>query len=168
MKELNFQDKLWVFACLFSILLVQVAAVFSVSSRTAAALASALIALVALGILWIQGMKTHRMLHSWEQAIVKTDPSWKSTHKAMLDEFRMAVDRQLNLWKLNASEREAALYLIGGYSTKDIAAARRISEREALSLSLSIFAKSGLPDRHALSAFFLPFTKSLKYSDDKT
>ncbi|MGH8595878.1 MAG: LuxR C-terminal-related transcriptional regulator, partial [Gammaproteobacteria bacterium] len=53
------------------------------------------------------------------------------------------------------AEREVALLLLKGLSSKEIAAVRGVSERTVREQSRAIYSKAGLTGRAALSAFFL-------------
>ncbi len=66
-----------------------------------------------------------------------------------------ALDIQFTRWSLTDAEREVALLLLKGLSTKEIAAVRTGSERTVREHARSIYAKAGLTGRAALSAFFL-------------
>jgi DNA-binding CsgD family transcriptional regulator len=58
-------------------------------------------------------------------------------------------------WQLSAAEREVALLLLKGLSTKEIATVRATSERTAREQARAVYAKAGLAGRAALSAYFL-------------
>ena len=56
---------------------------------------------------------------------------------------------------MSAAEKEVAFLLLKGLSLKEIAIARRTSEKTARVQSSAVYAKSGLAGRSELSAFFL-------------
>jgi DNA-binding CsgD family transcriptional regulator len=66
-----------------------------------------------------------------------------------------AIDTQLREWNLTAAERETALFLLKGYSHKEIANLTDKSERTVRQHSVVVYRKSGLAGRAELAAFFL-------------
>lgn len=80
---------------------------------------------------------------------------WRTEARSYLDGLGQAINEQFSRWNLTDAEREVALLLLKGLSTKEIAAVRATSERTIREQARSIYAKSGLTGRAALSAFFL-------------
>lgn len=80
---------------------------------------------------------------------------WKLQSKKYIDGLSIAIDQQLNTWKLSASEKEVAFLLLKGLSLKEIAEIRQTVEKTARVQSMAIYSKSGLAGRSELSAFFL-------------
>jgi len=80
---------------------------------------------------------------------------WRDETRALLQGLGEAIDRQFLVWKLTEAERDVGLLILKGLSLKEIAAARVTSERTIRTQARSIYAKSGLSGRAALSAFFL-------------
>lgn len=80
---------------------------------------------------------------------------WRSESRALLNGLGEAIDVQFTRWNLTEAEREVALLLLKGLSTKEIGAVRAGSERTVREHARSIYAKAGLTGRAALSAFFL-------------
>ena len=80
---------------------------------------------------------------------------WRSESRALLNGLGEAIDVQFTRWNLTDAEREVALLLLKGLSTKEVAAVRAGSERTAREHARAIYAKAGLTGRAALSAFFL-------------
>ncbi len=80
---------------------------------------------------------------------------WRSESRALLNGLGEAIDAQFTRWNLTDAEREVALLLLKGLSTKEVAAVRAGSERTVREHARSIYAKAGLTGRAALSAFFL-------------
>ncbi|MEM9585354.1 MAG: LuxR C-terminal-related transcriptional regulator [Pseudomonadota bacterium] len=72
-----------------------------------------------------------------------------------LEGLGIMIDAQFDIWALTAAEKEVALLLLKGFSLKEIAELRGISERTARQQATSVYGKSGLNGRAALSAFFL-------------
>lgn len=80
---------------------------------------------------------------------------WRTESRALLNGLGAAIDAQFSRWNLTDAEREVALLLLKGLSTKEAAAVRATSERTVREQCRSIYSKSGLTGRAALSAFFL-------------
>lgn len=80
---------------------------------------------------------------------------WRSESRALLKGLGDAIDVQFGRWNLTDAEREVALLLLKGLSSKEVATVRAVSERTVREQARSIYAKSGLTGRAALSAFFL-------------
>lgn len=80
---------------------------------------------------------------------------WRSESRTLLNGLGQAIDAQFTRWNLTDAEREVALLLLKGLSTKEIATVRASSERTAREHAHAIYAKAGLSGRAALSAFFL-------------
>jgi DNA-binding CsgD family transcriptional regulator len=80
---------------------------------------------------------------------------WRSESRVLLEGLGVAIDAQFTRWSLTDAEREVALLLLKGLSTKEIAAVRAGSERTVREHARAIYAKAGLTGRAALSAFFL-------------
>lgn len=80
---------------------------------------------------------------------------WRSESRTLLQGLGQAIDTQFTRWNLTDAEREVALLLLKGLSTKEIAVVRAGSERTVREHARSIYTKAGLTGRAALSAFFL-------------
>lgn len=80
---------------------------------------------------------------------------WRRQAKTYVMGLSQEIDRQLDSWKLTASEKEVAFLLLKGLSLKEIAEARKTTEKTARAQSTAIYEKSGLAGRSELSAFFL-------------
>jgi DNA-binding CsgD family transcriptional regulator len=80
---------------------------------------------------------------------------WRSESRVLLEGLGQAIDAQFGRWNLTDAEREVALLLLKGLSTKEIAAVRASSERTVREQARAVYAKAGLTGRAALSAFFL-------------
>ena len=65
-----------------------------------------------------------------------------------------AIEAQFNDWKLTPSEKEVALLMIKGLSTAEIAATRNTKEKTVRQQASTVYAKSELEGRYALSAWF--------------
>lgn len=81
--------------------------------------------------------------------------TWRRQAKTYLAGLSQEIDRQLGAWKLTASEKEVAFLLLKGLSLKEIAEARKTSEKTTRAQATAIYEKSGLAGRSELAAFFL-------------
>jgi DNA-binding CsgD family transcriptional regulator len=81
--------------------------------------------------------------------------AWRAGSRKYLDGLSRSIDLQLDQWQLSAAEKEVAFFLLKGLSLKEIAAARRTSEKTARVQAGAVYAKSGVTGRSELSAFFL-------------
>lgn len=80
---------------------------------------------------------------------------WRQQAKKYLEGLSGAIDEQLTSWRLTNSEKEVAFLLLKGMSLKEIAEARKTTEKTARAQSIAIYAKAGLAGRSELAAFFL-------------
>ncbi len=80
---------------------------------------------------------------------------WRSEARSYLTGLGEAIEQQFSRWNLTDAEREVALLLLKGLSSKEVATVRAVSERTVREQARSIYSKSGLTGRAALSAFFL-------------
>lgn len=80
---------------------------------------------------------------------------WRSEARTYLNGLGEAIEVQFTRWNLTEAEREVALLLLKGLSHKEVATVRGVSERTVREQARSVYAKSGLTGRAALSAFFL-------------
>lgn len=80
---------------------------------------------------------------------------WRGEARSHLKGLGDAIEVQFSRWNLTEAEREVALLLLKGLSSKEVAAVRATSERTVREQARSIYSKAGLTGRTALSAFFL-------------
>ena len=80
---------------------------------------------------------------------------WRSESRTLLNGLGEAMAAQFTRWNLTEAEREVALLLLKGLSSKEVAVVRAASERTVREQARSIYAKAGLTGRAGLSAFFL-------------
>jgi DNA-binding CsgD family transcriptional regulator len=80
---------------------------------------------------------------------------WRSEARTYLNGLGEAIERQFGLWHLTEAESEVALLLLKGLSLKEIAQVRATTERTVRAQARSLYGKSGVTGRAALSAFFL-------------
>ena len=80
---------------------------------------------------------------------------WRTESRTLLDGLGQAIEQQFSRWNLTEAEREVALLLLKGLSSKEVAGVRGVTERTVREQARAIYSKSGLSGRAALSAFFL-------------
>jgi DNA-binding CsgD family transcriptional regulator len=80
---------------------------------------------------------------------------WRDEAQELLRGLGVAIDRQFERWGLSPAEREVGVLLLKGLSLKEIAGARRTSERTVRQQALAVYRKAGLAGRAELAAFFL-------------
>lgn len=80
---------------------------------------------------------------------------WQEEAAQVLQGMGQALDRQFERWNLSQAERDVALFLLKGFSTRDIANLRSTSERTVRQQAQDVYRKAGLAGRAELSAFFL-------------
>lgn len=110
-----------------------------------------LVAMAGVVMMWRQLDRTRFALAS---ARVEAE-LWKKESAELLDGLGVAMERQFERWGLSVAEKDVALLLLKGLSHKEIAIARNTSERTVREQGRSVYRKSGLSGRSALSAFFL-------------
>lgn len=119
-----------------------------------------LIILTVAGVLYLLG-RTNRQ-HQEQLSLIRDievaraeGTQWRTDMRELLKGLSSAIDAQFDRWQLTGAEREIALLLLKGLSHKEIAALRDTSERTIRQQAQSIYGKSNLSGRAALSAFFL-------------
>lgn len=95
--------------------------------------------------------RTRRCL---DQARVEA-AQWRAENQELMQGLAIAIQRQFQRWQLTPAESEVGLLLLKGLTHREVADARRTTERTAREQSRAVYRKSGLPGRQALSAFFL-------------
>lgn len=101
-----------------------------------------------------QRVENKRIIHDLELARVE-GRHWRRQAQVHLKGLGEAISVQFSRWNLTAAEREVALLLLKGLSSKEIATVRTTSERTVREQARSVYSKSGLNGRAGLSAFFL-------------
>lgn len=80
---------------------------------------------------------------------------WKSESQNYIQGLGATIDAQLTRWSLTPSEKEVALLILKGLSSKEIAQIRQTSEKTVRAQAVAVYSKAGLAGRSELSAFFL-------------
>lgn len=80
---------------------------------------------------------------------------WQAENRSLVQGLSEAISRQFAVWGLSDAEAEIGLLLLKGLSLQEIADLRETSERTVREQARSVYRKSGLGGRNALSAYFL-------------
>ncbi len=89
------------------------------------------------------------------QALRRDSEQWKREAQQAIAGLSAAIDVQLERWALTTAEKEVALLLLKGLSTKEVADIRITSERTARQQAQAVYRKAHLAGRAELAAFFL-------------
>ncbi len=93
-----------------------------------------------------------------EQVLKRSDKDlkrWQDKASELLRGLGKKINEQLDDWHLSQAEKEVALLLIKGLSTKELARYRGTSEKTVRQQASQIYAKANLDNRAELAAFFL-------------
>lgn len=88
-------------------------------------------------------------------AFKKEADAWRSESRKYIEGLALAIDQQLTKWNLTVAEKEVAFLLLKGLSLKEVAEARKTTEKTARVQSMAVYSKAGISGRSELSAFFL-------------
>jgi len=116
------------------------------------------ISLVGGVVLWRELQAQRGRAAALETRLHRTEAEaqrWRAETEELLAGLGSAIDTQFARWELTPAEREVALLLLKGYSHKEIARIRGISDRTARQQGRCIYRKADLAGRAELSAFFL-------------
>jgi len=80
---------------------------------------------------------------------------WHEEVAGLLKGLSDAIDGQFDRWDLSPAEREVALLLLKGLSTRDIADLRQTREATVRQQAQGVYRKADLDGRAELAAFFL-------------
>jgi len=70
-------------------------------------------------------------------------------------QYSIAIHDQFISWGLTKSEREVALFILKGFSFKEISTIRNTKEKTVRKQASTIYDKSGVDGRHTFAAWFL-------------
>ena len=124
-------------------------------------------ALAAAGWLWRRWRSAERATVRLEGLVAERQAErdgWRRNAEEALAGLAVAIERQLDTWRLTPAEREVVVALLTGKSHKEIAAASGRSERTVRQHAVAAYEKAGLRGRAELAAFFLrdlPLTAKL-------
>jgi DNA-binding CsgD family transcriptional regulator len=117
-----------------------------------------LLCLGGAAFLWSAGYRAARSHERTRRALQERQEEleeWRGRAQRLLQGLGVEIDRQLRSWQLTSAEREVALLLLKGFSTKQIAALLERSDRTVRQHCSAVYKKSGLAGRAELGAFFL-------------
>lgn len=117
-----------------------------------------LVVLYTANFVWKKFTNEKEIKESVEQDLEKTKKLatlWEKKSKHFIKEFQAHVTTQFNEWNLSKSEKEIAILVLQGKSSKDISGIRFTSERTIRNQCRSIYEKSGLSGKNEFSAYFL-------------
>jgi DNA-binding CsgD family transcriptional regulator len=80
---------------------------------------------------------------------------WREETAGLMRGLTEAIDHQFERWELTLAEREIALLLIKGLSTREIAEFRATKEVTVRQQAQVVYRKAGLQGRAELAAYFL-------------
>lgn len=80
---------------------------------------------------------------------------WQKETRSLLRGLSVSINNQFNRWQLTQSEKEVALFLLKGFSHKDVSLLRDVSEATARQQARSVYQKANVSGRNELAAFFL-------------
>lgn len=80
---------------------------------------------------------------------------WKEKSGRFIQGLSLEIENQFSQWGLSKSEKEIALMLIKGFSTREIASFRKTAEKTVRVQTSSIYKKASVSNRNELAAFFL-------------
>lgn len=99
--------------------------------------------------------KTYSSLNNELKRANKDMVFWKTKSKDLIEGLAISINEQLNTWELTTTEKEIALLLIKGFTTKEIANLRGGAEKTVRVHASSIYKKSKLAGRNELTSYFL-------------
>jgi DNA-binding NarL/FixJ family response regulator len=107
-----------------------------------------------LGLGWHQAEESLASVRTRLEANAAERDRWKQRAQGVLQGLGEAIDRQFDAWSLTPAEKQTALFLLKGFSHKEVAALTERSERTVRQHAVSVYRKSGLSGRAELAAFF--------------
>ena len=116
-----------------------------------------LLAVAILVVLYLEAMKQKQEQLELAKQLTETKKQLEASHILLKEgkkHFRKLIEWQFRKWSLTKSEKAIAFLLLKGLSFKEIAELRHTQEKTVRHHASSIYSKSGLSGRHALSAWF--------------
>ena len=120
-------------------------------------LAFSLLAIAAAAVLGFGWLRAERSLVGVRDALERHKgerDAWRARAETALRGLGEAMDGQFDAWALTPTEKETALFLLKGYSHKEVAGLTKRSERTVRQHAVAVYRKSGLAGRAELAAFF--------------
>lgn len=118
-------------------------------------IAGALLMATTLWIGWWRAQRAADELRDTLAVRSQERDSWRDSAQRALEGFGHAIDAQFGRWELTSAEREVALLLLKGHSTKRIARITARSDATVRQHAAAVYRKSGHAGRAELAAFFL-------------
>lgn len=81
--------------------------------------------------------------------------TWRMRSKEFTNEFKQYIQHQLDQWGLSKSEKEIAILILQGKTSKEMAEFRFTSERTIRNQCRSIYEKSKFSGKNEFMAYFL-------------
>ena len=80
---------------------------------------------------------------------------WRIEAQGLLRGLGAKIDDQFAKWNLTPAEKEVALFLLKGFSHRDVARLRQVNEATTRQQAHAIYEKAGIAGRHDFAGFFL-------------
>lgn len=150
-----------VFIAILLIVVGDLATDYSQGVSTLHVFAEGLVIALVLGGVTLLGRRWRRLRRQTRELEEKLQVSredakrWRREAKDALEGLGEAIDRQFDRWELTPAEREVALFLLKGFSHKEIAEYRDVSDRTVRQQAHAVYEKADVAGRAQLSAFFL-------------
>lgn len=113
-------------------------------------------AATAVLLMRVRAQEEQGLLLRQDLEVVRTrNEHWNREMAGRLRELGAAIQAQFQTWGLTPAEQDVGLLMLKGFSHKEIARLRTTSEATIRQQAASIYEKSNLSGRAALSAFFL-------------
>ena len=124
------------------------------------AIESLVLVLSGTAMLWLvlRTVRQHRHLGDLEGNLDRAQREsirWRERYQDTIRGLSAAINHQFERWELSAAEAEIAMLMLKGVGLKEIAEIRGTGERTVREQARSVYRKAGVPNRSALSAFFL-------------
>ena len=106
----------------------------------------------------VKSMKSKKDLQTAKESLSQSRQEaryWRQNSKRFADGLSQAIDDQFQKWIFSPTEKEVALLILKGLSSKEIAEVRGVADKTVRAQATAIYEKSGLSGRAELSAFFL-------------
>lgn len=109
------------------------------------------------GILWqlLKNKLSYQQLKVNYEKLSQEKDRWKSETQSYLNGLTQSIEKQLVKWQLSPAEQEIAFMILKGFSFKEIAHLRGVSERTVRQQTLKVYEKSNTAGRAEFAAFFL-------------
>ncbi len=127
-------------------------------SHIAVEVVVAAIALIGYGLVMRKSIKTSARLQRTTRDLAQAQQEtryWQQNSKTFIQGLSNAIDEQFTVWKFSPSEKEVALLMLKGLSSREISEIRGVTDKTIRTQATAIYEKSNLAGRAELSAYFL-------------